>query len=155
VVALFLSVILSGCVTRRSMVSQECKQQPLIDLAGSRVVIFPENVGAVDGYGGGEVLSFWTPTYSDVARVEPALRQYLKLTAPQLEARLAEYRRQYSGFVYGGKRLIYVNFLCGDSSSYDWQCGPIFVDDGGDCFFHLECDLDSSSCSKLWINGNA
>lgn len=88
----------------------------------------------------GKITSDWTPTSSGVIDLEGSLRRYLKHAAPQLEARLAECRRQYTGFYHVGKRLMFVNFACDGPRSSEWRCRPVVVDDGGDCFFNLRCE---------------
>ena len=56
---------------------------------------------------------------------------------------------------FKGEQLMFVNFACDGPWSRLWQCRPVVVDDGGDCFFSLRCDPKTSKCSNLWINGNA
>lgn len=153
-----LLIAVAGCAGSRpfdQLSSADCEPLPVISVAGCDAVVFPEELGWVDGFAHGEITSYWTPATSDVIDLETALRSYLKEAAPQLEARLPQYRRQYTGFYYEGTRLMFVNFACDGPWSRAWRCRPVIVDDGGDCFFSLRCDPRSSKCSNLWINGNA
>jgi len=157
-VALVLVIAGAGCAGSRppdQRPSVDCEPLPVISVAGCDAVVFPETLGWVEGFAHGEITSYWTPTTSEVLDLEDSLRSYLKQAAPQLETRIGEYRRQYTGFYHEGKRLMFVNFACDGPWSRGWQCRPVVVDDGGDCFFSLRCDPETSQCSSLWINGEA
>jgi hypothetical protein len=48
----------------------------------------------------------------------------------------------------------YGNFFCTDSGmnwTYEW----IFIVDGGDCYFQLQFDVESSTFTELTVNGEA
>lgn len=48
----------------------------------------------------------------------------------------------------------YGNFFCTDSGmnwTYEW----IFILDGGDCYFQLQFDVESSTFTELTVNGEA
>jgi hypothetical protein len=151
-------VLMTACVshTKAPVVrSAKCRIQDVVQIGGSEAIVFPAGSGWVDGYAYGEITSYWTPTFADASAVENAIHEHLKKSAPQLEARLSEYRRQYTGFFHRDKRLLFVNFFCSCPSSLEWRCQPVAVEDGGDCFFHLECNPGTQECDKLWVNGNA
>lgn len=100
----------------------------------------------------------WQPTPDDIAALETALPAFLR-TAPQATDRirhhLADYTRQYAGFVDSdGRSLVLVNAFC-DAGGTDWRSQPVLVLDGGDCFFHVTYDRDGGTFSGLTVNGQA
>jgi hypothetical protein len=118
-------------------------------------IIFPAGSGHVEGYGPGAIKEFWTPAREDVLVAEAHINAYLEVNAPQLASKLGRYTRQYTGFYLEDHKLIFVQLFCGLPSESNWKCAPVIVDDGGDCFFHLEYDLDKGTCGNLWVNGSA
>jgi hypothetical protein len=100
----------------------------------------------------------WEPTPDDVANLETALPAFLQ-TAPQatdrLRQHLSDYTRQYAGIIDSdGRSLILVNAFC-DAGGTDWHSQPVFVLDGGDCFFHVTYDPATGTFSGLMVNGEA
>lgn len=113
----------------------------------------------------GEVDGSWRPTAEQVAELEEGLKPYLEKAVPALEMQiaggpktitggLAKYRRQYTGIVRKGRRIIYVNFFC-DSFGTDWMKEQVIVMDGGSCYFQLEYDIEKKSYGALRVNGEA
>jgi hypothetical protein len=47
---------------------------------------------------------------------------------------------------------VWGNFFCRPPRA-DWRHEPVLVDDGGDCFFQLEYDVDAGRFSNLLVNG--
>jgi hypothetical protein len=105
---------------------------------------------------GEEVLGGWDPTPDDVAQLEANLPGFLKTApgaAPDLWQRVATYKRQYAGIVTAdGRSLILVNAFC-DPTGTDWHTEPVFVLDGGDCYFSVIFDPSTGTFSDLRING--
>jgi hypothetical protein len=127
---------------------------------------------------------FWTPSAAEIAKMEVRLPDYLRdqlaphparrpgprdraparrRPAPEPPSRLAAvplwkrayaYKRQYVGLVKQGHHVIWGNFFCQPPRS-DWRHEPVLVDDGGDCFFHVEYDVDAGRFSDLVVNGEA
>jgi hypothetical protein len=107
----------------------------------------------------------WTPTTQHVAEAERRLPGYLAKAAPALPAsvrpgaaqriaaQLDRYARQYFGVSWKGRRLLYINCLPADRSG--WRARLLFVEDGGESFFHLVYDPESREFSGLSINGEA
>ncbi|HEY7034760.1 MAG TPA: hypothetical protein VH482_25700 [Thermomicrobiales bacterium] len=107
---------------------------------------------------GKDAATGWEPAEVDVAGLEIALPGFLE-TAPQaterLRQRLSDYIRQYAGIVDSdGRRVILVNAFC-DAAGTDWQSQPVFVLDGGDCFFHVGYEPAAGTFSGLMVNGEA
>lgn len=106
----------------------------------------------------------WTPALDDVLALEKALPDYirgeftrqrrqLKSKNPLWE-RAKTYKRQYVGIRYKARRAVYANFFCTDFG-VNWRTEPIGVDDGGDCFFTVEYDVDKGTFSNFIVNGKA
>ena len=107
----------------------------------------------------------WTPALADVRALEQRLPDYLRRHLPPgywefhskdrpLWERAPGYKRQYVGIRKNGRRAIYANFFCDDDSP-NWRTTPVDVDDGGDCYFQVEYDVDKATFSDLSINGDA
>jgi hypothetical protein len=102
---------------------------------------------------------FWTPTKDDVLAAEPQIEAYLKrdsknLRTPDLWHKLPGYKRQYIGIVVNGHRRIFCRFFC------VFPTGPLndqafWVEDGGECFFRIEYDLDDQQCYNFKANAYA
>jgi hypothetical protein len=118
-------------------------------------------------------LGYWTPTKGDVLEAEEEIERHLKVTPPKgwprLGEKLAEYQRQYVGYLVKGRRMIYCNFYCEatvdsimvdsvDGEVYETEvdkpldCRPEVVNDGGDCFFQIDYDVDSRRVLKVAVN---
>lgn len=120
------------------------------------VVFSQKNASASKMVYGAE--TYWTPTEGDILVLEEKLGPYLQQAAPQdypgpLKP-LSAYKRQYVGFVAGGKSLIFMNFFC-ETHGIDWQQELIFVSDGGSCYFELNYEPESGTFSDLSIHGEA
>jgi hypothetical protein len=154
----FLLVILTsafGCASVGSRKAAPCLAQETFPVGKGWGVIFPAGSGSVEGYGWGTIKDFWTPAREDIIRAETGIVACLQDQAPPpLYSKFSSYVRQYTGFYLDNRKLIFVQFFC-IAPSPDWKCVPVVVLDGGDCYFHLEYDLNSGSCRKLWINGSA
>jgi len=108
------------------------------------------------GYGD-MALGWWLPTAEEIAALEAALPNHLRTFSDERTIALADkvgtYKRQYAGLVIDGRALIFVNALCFDPTDGGWTSGPIFVDDGGDCFFQLYYEPSTGGFRELSING--
>jgi hypothetical protein len=98
---------------------------------------------------------FWTPGRKDVLRLEERIETYLRKAASlALASKLPKYKRQYLGITQNGRRVIFVNFFCEDPGP-GWETSLVTVMDGGDCFFRVLYDPESSGFFHLVINGEA
>ena len=109
--------------------------------------------------------SFFTATTDDVTRLEAKLPLFFEEISqktgpgsfPYVNARflkvLPGYRRQYVGLIENGNRYIWVSTTCTDR--LDWRTGPIYVEDGGACFWTILFNIESGSFEKLQFNGEA
>ena len=103
----------------------------------------------------------WAATEADVAAVEAALPAALaahRMRDPPDWSRLETgWRRQYIGFVRGGRRLLYGNFFpreVGDEGAVgQWRVEPVIVCDGGPAFFGVEYDVEAAGITALDFNG--
>ena len=107
------------------------------------------------------VAAYWTPTREQVRALETGLVPFLKANiAPDHYAyamidKLSGYKRQYFGVTFAdGQPLIYTNFFCYDDFD-NWQESPVFVMDGGECFFQVLYNPATATFSDLRINGFA
>ncbi|MFL5762268.1 MAG: hypothetical protein ACJ789_21420 [Thermomicrobiales bacterium] len=114
-----------------------------------------------DVYVGKPIEGAWSPTAEDIAALEqslPSYEQTIEGSTPGLSGdfifRLPSYKRQYAGFILGGRKLILVNATCkGDDLS--WRARPLIVMDGGDCFFRVTYDPAAGTYADFEINGTA
>lgn len=101
---------------------------------------------------------FWTPTKDDVVAAEPRIEAYLKresknFRTTDLWRKLPDYKRQYVGIVVNGHKRIFCRFFCFFPGPLDDK--PIRVEDGGECFFRIEYDLDDQQCHNFEANAYA
>ena len=111
----------------------------------------------IRGLTGELVQGAWYPTPEQVAELELKLIDALDAdpnAVPDLSVRVGEYRRHYAGYVWDGKAYLMVNAFCTPGSD-DWAAEPVFVMDGGDCFFHAIYDPTTGTFVSLSINGEA
>jgi len=103
---------------------------------------------------------FWMPSGDDIIKLEEKIGEYLSQNSgqfyrqPPVWERLDEYQRQYIGLERGDRQIIYGNYFC-DSGRVDWLQELVIVEDGGDCFFQVEYDVESEMFIKLLVNGEA
>jgi hypothetical protein len=99
---------------------------------------------------------FWSPTRAEVLKAEKGLERFLTenppARSPELWKKLSRYKRQYLGIVVNGQKRIFANFYCTEERL---ACKPVIYEDGGDCFFQAEYDVESQKITKLEINGEA
>ena len=107
------------------------------------------------------IIAYWTPTEADVAALEAGLSAFLESEIPpdhynrRILERLDLYKRQYFGIIFeAGQPLIYANFFCVDEFDY-WLGAPVFVMDGGECFFQVVYNPATATFSSLRVNGFA
>lgn len=95
----------------------------------------------------------------DVAAVEAALPDALGDSsdprAAEVRARLGEYFRQYIGVRQDGRRLVYVNAYCDGAVTTAPDREPVFVADGGACFWQALVDPKRGELVSLQVNGDA
>lgn len=120
----------------------------------------PVSIGDVDGVivGSGDASLFvdslgldldddayWRPAVADVEAAEAALTD---------EAGELDHMRQYAGYTEDGERKIFINGFC-DALGVDWRERPVFVDDGGECFFTAIYNVESGEVERFQFNGQA
>src|SRR5215831_2288681 len=100
---------------------------------------------------------FWTPTKEDVLAAEPQIEAYLKsntkLRTADLWRKLPDYKRQYVGIVVNGHKRIFCRFFC--SLPFQLTDKPFWVEDGGECYFRIEYDMDDQRCYNFAANAYA
>ena len=102
--------------------------------------------------------SLWTPSDDDILKLEEKIAGYLSQNSnafyrqPPVWERLDEYQRQYIGLEREDRQIIYGNYFC-DSGRVNWREKLVIVEDGGDCFFQVEYDVESEVFIKLQVNG--
>ena len=97
----------------------------------------------------------------DIANSEKILRECIISIEEQYSTlkaiNLNQYIRQYIGYKGpGGDRFLWVNGLCyiPDSQELpDWKREAIEIENGGDCYFHLESNLDRGHCENINVQG--
>ena len=101
---------------------------------------------------------YWTPTKDDVLAAETQIEAYLKTNSKNFRTtdlwrKLPDYKRQYIGIVVNGHKRIFCRFFC-------FFPGPLndrafWIEDGGECFFRVEYDLDDKQCYNFEANAYA
>src|SRR5262245_17640811 len=157
---LFLSILVSTrCAAREEPITAwsggPCEPFPSLEVEGAQIVIFPAGSGYVEGHRPSHIEEYWTPETDDIRRAESVVRSCAVLHLPHRAAEVQRYARQYTGFVMGGKRLLFVQLFRHAEAYPNWKCVPVVVDDGGDAYFHLEVDPENSECHQFYANGNA
>src|SRR4051812_6741875 len=89
------------------------------------------------------VTGFWTPSVAQIDAIEQRLPKLLRSSGHKIK--LGDSHRQYIGFIFRGKRLIYLNaFPADDIASWhsraDWKKTAWIVCDGGDVYWGVEFD---------------
>lgn len=125
------------------------------------VILIVEAAAEYHAILGDESDILWRPTKAEVMELEQGLRAFLQTDdqaatsgRSPLWERLSDYKRQYYGFERAGQRLIHANFFCDDWGA-DWHHTPIFVLDGGDCYFQVVYNSQTNTFVSLCINGEA
>jgi len=68
---------------------------------------------------------------------------------------MARYKRQYIATINAkGEKEVWVNCFCGFSHNY-WRKSPVFVMDGGNCYFNLIINLSTGEYYDMMVNGVA
>jgi hypothetical protein len=109
--------------------------------------------------------TFWTPSLADALALEKGLPEYIRrhlsrddrLASDKKEPlweRAKTYKRQYIGVRLKGRRIVYANFFC-NAFTTDWRNERVDVDDGGDCYFQVEYEVDKATFANLMVNGGA
>jgi len=110
--------------------------------------------------GATKIASMFLASKADIARARAGLAAFLKkkrpARSPRLHRKLSKTVVQIVGFVTkGGERRLLMNHLCDTKWHRKWRKVPIFVDDGGDCYFSVEYRLKKGTYLNLQINGEA
>lgn len=105
--------------------------------------------------GGGKVEGAWAVDGDAIARAEAALVPALEKVdqARDVVPKLANYKRQYFGFIADGKRRVYVNAFC--SATPAWREQVVAVKDGGSCYFQAIFDIGAGAYVDIRVNGEA
>ena len=127
-------------------------------LIGEKVVLFPEEkfdnkyiVYPEDGH--------WTPSAEDIIALEEKIVEYLQENAHLFEYEPWKsfdeyYYRQYAGYTYEGRYMIYGNYICG-TSGFNWTRDMILGSDGGECFVQIKYDVENGTFTEIRVNGEA
>ena len=97
----------------------------------------------------------WEPTQEDIDIAEPIIVDFIKIKNKKIFSNLGRYKCQYFGIFKDNKKRIYCNFFYFTEDIKDWKSKPIEVDDGGDCYFQLEYDVENKECLNFRVNGKA
>ncbi len=104
-------------------------------------------------------LQHWCPSPDQVMSAEAGLKAFLRTSAAWHSSRirtdLARYKRQYTGFVTKGRKVVHIQFFHPDSPPVrdgSWSTTFMTVMGGGDLFFNLRWDPATERYSDLWVN---
>lgn len=104
----------------------------------------------------------YSPTVDDLAAFDAALPKALEnatfnhTTKVPLAQRAPDYKRQYIGYVDSkGEHWVHGSFHCHVWPQPDFYKGYILVNDGEDCFFQIEFNVDTHETACLRVNGDA
>ena len=133
--------------------------QPSQDLqgAGFEAVIIPEGQAPqyIQAMFGHQESAYWTPSQDDILKMEEQLKIYLQNVVGQNVLKdLSSYKRQYIGVVKEESKFLLGNYFC-EASGIDWKQQPVIVDDGGNCYFQAELDMDSRQIIYFMVNGES
>jgi hypothetical protein len=102
------------------------------------------------------VSSFWSPESSQIQALETALPIFLSShpTGKRLRP-LAEFKRQYVGFIQDGKKYIYGNFYPAGLRGGEIDSTAVVVCDGGPSFWGVVYSMEDGTFQDLAFNGVA
>ncbi len=150
--------LLAGCGVSETLNAQSQQKFVLLPRGQARRVSHLCSRG-----GPSNIDASWTPSQSDIAKLEANLTSISKLRSKEghigdIAGRQVEgperYFRQYVGIVVKGRKLIYINAICHLPASDEWQTQLMIGCDGGSCFWGAEYDPESGQFSDLHINGS-
>lgn len=104
----------------------------------------------------------WEPSAAEIVALEAAataaLRARQEPNDPDWSRFPDDWRRQYVGFVRGGRRFIYGNAYPREIDRHardpdQWRREPAIVCDGGPSFFGVEYDVEAGRITQLAFNG--
>lgn len=104
---------------------------------------------------------YWLPSREDAQSLQRALRDHLAAAEANEKKRilgaLDDYRFQYFGVTRDGERRLLANAFCSRHWKRDsrWETEPVFVLDGGNCYFQVEMDQESGRLLSFNVNGEA
>jgi hypothetical protein len=102
------------------------------------------------------VTGVWTPSEKDIRQLEADFLEFIRdKRPPNRDFLLKDYYRQYTGFMRGGKKFIYVNGFSHSIKGHDRRKNAYVVCDGGGSFFGVEYNVDTRQFSHLEYNGEA
>lgn len=159
---IFLFIFLCFCVKLDAGLAEQQQPYAFEEIITETVhgVIVPKE-RAREFYYGNKINGYFTPLREDVLKAEAGVVDYIDDHTPQvkgypfvpdLDQKLANYKRQYAGAVMSGKRKIWMNFFCRTIND-GWKRKLFKVFGGGACYFNVLYDIDSGTFSELWING--
>ena len=132
-------------------------ESPTVEANQSWVIVTKEQAEEIASWLGGSG-GFWTPSADDIFKLEEGLAEYLSQNSsyfyrqPPVWEQFDEYQRQYIGLERGGRQIIYGNFFC-NNLGMDWRKKLVIVDDGGDCYFQVEYNVEDGAFIMLIVNG--
>ena len=95
----------------------------------------------------------YTPSDQDVQNGIQILENFLKNNSAIQD--LGKYKIQFFGYTdKDNKKILWANFFCNDHGR-NWKKEPIFVKDGGNCYFNVKVNLDTKEVFDFIINGEA
>ena len=156
-------VTISGCSVLDFFVDTSAENTHIVTANYEGVIFTAANTEAAGlGYEFNDpIADYWTPSEEQIAVLEAGLPAFLKANiAPDHYAygmidKLDSYKRQYFSITFAdGQPLIYTNFFCYDDFD-NWLESPVFVMDGGECFFQMLYNPAMETFSGLRINGYA
>jgi hypothetical protein len=98
-----------------------------------------------------KVTAQWTPSTNQIEQLErklSAFKQKLKRPAAQL----SNFYRRYAGFIAGGRKIIYVDFLP-KRFPFDWRIPGVMVCDGGESFWGVEFEVSTGKFVNAEFSG--
>ena len=114
---------------------------------------------------------YWRVPRGEAERADRGVRQFLLTQTPSIAARYSEYYGQVVGTTdASGRKLIHLNYFCPDQfwdesgfrlkapwtwGRARWTYELVEVEDGGECFFHLDFDPATGRYENFGVNGEA
>ena len=160
-IGISLSIFLGACKSEQVNQNPNLDVQTVEQLKNGNIVITTSNFTGV-------ILSeqfinnadYWTPTVQDIMDLEEDIQDYLAENKSKFHAShaptgkaLAKYYRQYYGMIHNGKQVIIGVYFCSSIfNNDDWKNGVVDASGGGNCFFHVEYNVNDGIFQDIFVN---
>lgn len=93
--------------------------------------------------------AYWTPSKAEISILEDNLKRHVQDQMPVLALNLANYKRQYFGFIRQGRKLVFLVGFC-KTVEIDWRRRFVPLPMAATCYFEAQYDLESQQLLYIW-----